>query len=51
VDGGPEFKTDVQQLAEFYNFGYVKISPYNSKAAGSVEVGHRVIADALSKIT
>ena len=50
-DGGPENKGVVKVLADMYNVRIVLISPYNPPANGAIEVGHRPIKDALSKMT
>jgi hypothetical protein len=51
VDGGPENKNVAEALLEVSKITRVKISPYNSKANGIVERGHRPIVDGLSKLT
>lgn len=51
VDGGPENKKLVSELAERYNTKRVVTSAYHPQANGIVEVGHRGIANSLSKMT
>ena len=51
VDGGPENKKLVTELAQRYAIKKVVTSAYHPQANGIVEVGHRGIADALSKMS
>lgn len=51
IDGGPENQGELRTLLERMRIKIIKISPYNSKAAGNIEVGHKTIQAALAKIT
>jgi Integrase zinc binding domain/RNase H-like domain found in reverse transcriptase/Reverse transcriptase (RNA-dependent DNA polymerase)/Chromo (CHRromatin Organisation MOdifier) domain len=50
VDGGPENKREVVTLLARYGIHRIEITAYNSQAAGAIEVGHKVIKDALAKL-
>ena len=51
VDGGPENKDLVEELAERYGIKRVQVSAYHRQANGMIERGHKPIVDALSKMT
>jgi hypothetical protein len=51
VDGGPENKDVVEQLAADYGIKRVIISVYNFKANGIIERGYLPIVNAFAKIT
>ena len=51
VDGGPENKDLVEELAERYGIKRVQVSAYHHQANGMIERGHKPIVDALSKMT
>ena len=51
VDGGPENKDQVIELANRYAIKRVVVSAYHPQANGMVERGHKPIVDALSKMT
>src|SRR5450755_4106685 len=51
VDGSPENKDVIKQLAADYGIKRVVISAYNSKANGIIERGYPPIVNALAKIT
>ena len=51
VDGGRENMGEVIRLLSEYDVRRIVISPYNSKANGQVERGHRPISDALIAMT
>jgi len=51
IDGGSENKGVVRVLADKYRIKVVMVSPYNPHAQGQIEVGHRPLTDALSKMT
>lgn len=50
MDGGPENKALTDALLKKYNIRKVVISAHNPQANGLVEVGHRPVSDALSKM-
>ena len=50
TDNGSEVKGVFAQLLEKYDIPQVRISPYNSRANGVVERGHRNIREALVKM-
>lgn len=50
VDGGPENKAEFAATVRQLGVKLVQISPYNPRAQEIVEVGHRSIAAALSKL-
>jgi hypothetical protein len=50
VDGGPENKDIIKQLATDYGIKRVVISVYNSKANGIIERDHLSIVNALAKM-
>jgi hypothetical protein len=51
VDGGSENMKDVIALLNKMGANRIRISPYNSRANGTIERGHRTILAALSKMT
>ena len=51
VDGGPENKLLVDELAKRYGIHRVVVSAYHPQGNGMVERGHKPIVDALSKMT
>ena len=51
VDGGPENKGAVEDLAQRFGSYRLQVTPYHPEANGVVERGHQQIADALSKLT
>jgi hypothetical protein len=51
VDGGPENKALVSELAKRYGIHRLVVSAYHPQANGMVERGHKPIVDALSKMT
>ena len=51
VDGGSENMKEVISLLKRMGANRIRISPYNSRANGTVERGHLTILDALSKMT
>jgi len=51
VDGGPENKDIVDVLLKRYKVKRIQITAYHPQANGMIEVGHRPIANALSKMT
>jgi hypothetical protein len=51
VDGGPENKALVDELAKRYGIRRLVVSAYHPQANGMVERGHKPIVDALSKMT
>jgi hypothetical protein len=51
VDGGTENVKEVITLLNSHGIGRIQISPYNSRANGTIERGHRTILAALSKST
>jgi len=51
VDGGTEFKDEVETLAKKYDVHRVQISAYHPQANGMVERGHKPIVDALAKLS
>jgi hypothetical protein len=50
-DGGSENKLFTESLLHLYQIRKVQISPYNSHAAGAIEVKHRILLRALMKLT
>ena len=51
LDGGPENKNLVEELARRYRIKRVVTSPYHPQANGMVERGHQPIVDGLAKMT
>ena len=51
VDGGPENKDAVIELANRYGIKRVVVSAYHPQANGMIERGHRPVVQALSKMT
>jgi hypothetical protein len=51
VDGGIENMGKVIELLNKWGINRIRISPYNSRANGTIERGHRTILGALSKMT
>lgn len=51
VDGGPENKALVTDLAKKYGIHRLVVSAYHPQANGMVERGHKPIVDALGKMT
>ena len=51
VDGGPENKEQVIELANRYGIKRIMVSAYHPQANGMIERGHKPIVDALSKMT
>ena len=51
VDGGPENKALVADLAKRYGIHRLVVSAYHPQANGMVERGHKPIVDALGKMT
>jgi hypothetical protein len=51
IDGGPENKNLIVQFVTDYSIKRIVISPYNAKANGMIERGHKSIINALAKIT
>lgn len=51
VDGGTENMGEVIELLNKWGINRIRISPYNSRANGTIERGHRTILGALSKMT
>lgn len=52
TDNGPEFiEAGVKDLLAHYDVEHISISPYNSRAAGIVERGHRTFREALLRST
>lgn len=49
-DNGPETSEVVEELVNRYKALYVRISPYNSRANGTIEVSHRMFIYALRKL-
>ena len=50
VDGGPDFRRIIIDLAEIYGIKRVQSSGYNPQAMGKVEGGHKPIVNALAKM-
>jgi hypothetical protein len=51
VNGGAENRSVVERLNERYSTRHIKITPYNARVNGLVEVRHRPIIEALLKLT
>jgi hypothetical protein len=51
VDGGAENKKSTKLLLKRYNIRKITVTPYHAAANGVMERGHRLIADAQSKLT
>ena len=50
VDGGPKNKEIMEVLLKKYKVKHIQISPYHAQANGMIKVGHRPIANMLSKM-
>lgn len=51
IDGGPENRGEFAETLKSLGIRAITISSYNSKANGSIEVGHKPLQNALSKVT
>jgi hypothetical protein len=51
VDGGAQNKNGTDLLLKCYNIQKITITPYHAATNGVIERGHRLIADALCKLT
>ena len=51
LDSGPEIKDVTMYLWRKYKVKHVRISVYNLKVNGLIEVGHKLIIQALWKLT
>jgi hypothetical protein len=51
INRDPENKNLIMQFVTDYNIKRVVISPYNAKANGMIEKGHKFIINALAKMT
>jgi hypothetical protein len=51
VDGGPENKLLVKDLAKKYGIHRLVVSSYHPQANGMIERGHKPLVDALAKMT
>ena len=51
TDNGPAFVQALDVLADRYNIGHIRISPYNSQANGVVERRHLDVREAIIKST
>ena len=51
LDSGPETKNIIIYLWKKYKVKYIRISAYNSKVNGLIKVSHKLIIQALQKLT